>query len=78
MVASLRSPLPFPLATSLYFSEYCEVLELQIPSGLQFRSTNRGFAFATVVCDVPVSNLITKLDGADVDGRPLHVRLSKD
>ncbi|MCL4270512.1 MAG: putative DNA binding domain-containing protein [Anaerolineales bacterium] len=61
-----------------HLSSFAEVISLYVPSGQQYGSENRGFAFATLAIDVPVKDFLSEFDGKILHDRKIHLRLNKD
>lgn len=60
-------------------SPLCDVRSVDLPSGMShYGSPNRGFAFATVAYNGALDTLLSKLDGAPLQGRRIHVALYRD
>ena len=56
-------------------SEYVEIAELKMPLGTAFGSHNRGYAFAIALSSRPSTEVVQLLDGLQLRGRRVHVRL---
>ncbi len=54
--------------------QHCEVLELRVPSGQGYVSSNKGYAFAVVSYDGETEDLVRTLDGKiSIEARTLYV-----
>jgi hypothetical protein len=70
------SNLPYHLTSHelvSWLTPVCDVRGLQIPRSAQQRSSNRGYAFATVAYPGEINELLAMLDGWSTNGRRVHV-----
>ncbi len=60
-----------------FLRQYCDVLDLYVPSGTEYDQPNKGYAFANVIYDGLSSELVRRIDGQMLAGRPIHVHLDR-
>lgn len=60
----------------VFLSEVCEVIQLDLPAGIQPGIPHRGFGFAFVVFNGTSDELINKLDGKTLNDRLLRVSIA--
>lgn len=61
-----------------WLSPICDVRGLDLPSGSDYGSVNRGFAFASAAYDGRTEELVKKLDGTPIRERRVHVKPGRD
>lgn len=57
-----------------WLSHHVDVRALTVPPNTQIGAANRGFAFATVGYSGSLDDIVTKLDGSQIQSRRLHVQ----
>lgn len=72
--------LPFHATESLLTERFAECGGVVSVSVVMDRETgrSRGFAFVQMESDVAAQKAIAELDGQDLEGRPLRVRIAED